>query len=398
MTRVISFGWVPVYYILNADSKSLYNIPGPEIDFKVWASGKTIPDPHEILVLPPVLDTISITIHGNEAVAFATPSVPLKHKKATSKEFWDAVSKLLAGVVGTNEFPEISNFKPRTNVYRINLIFTLKTVAAKIKVSAWPYNSDVAPLRIEFSANNVGDQGLEEFVTLWDKIVYDNMPFRALLSDANVTRADVAIDVVNLSVADFTIAHKNKLVHIWTASTPETGSQTQIFHIKTAKNEGKTFSFKKRGKLQIYDKRQQFINAGIEPLYGDNEHTRIEASCASNSKFKNLAKAKNPFAGFTFRRPTLLEEPYKSGVWRMFYDAVKARGYEEAVSLLPVEFQNSQLLNSSEFTNNSLLNDSDWELWKKTIEEGPISKWVKWSNTPLEILVPEIKDNLGLNS
>lgn len=388
---------MPVVWGLNPKGSSAYNIPpGPDVDLETLTKAKIIEDPHDIAILSPQLDTITLSIRGGVALQFLKPKQTLEETTAISSEFWGYFFQQLLMLSGDPQCPWLFPAKQNLPGYKINLQIKLNATDGVVKINAWPKNLSKSPLRIEFSAARMAQLDINELAEKLDEITYGEVPFRALLIDARVTRADAAVDIVNLGVADIFACHE-KLWKIWTASSHENGFENQQLYLKSGLKKPPTWvSPKKRSDMLIYDKRVQSIAIGGEPKFGKHPYTRIEASCSTKTFFRNLHKAKSPFDGWMFRRPKTMQGKFDHGIWRMFFDSAKSRGLDEAKKLLPDPYGSEPFIMEEEFWPNDLIDADTWKAWPQSLNESSIGKWLEWANTPIEKLLPGMENSLPI--
>lgn len=70
---------MPVVWSLNPKGSSAYNIPpGPDVDLETLTKAKIIEDPHDIAILSPQLDTITLSIRGGCGTAVSKAKAELR--------------------------------------------------------------------------------------------------------------------------------------------------------------------------------------------------------------------------------------------------------------------------------------------------------------------------------
>ncbi|PHS28831.1 MAG: hypothetical protein COA85_03255 [Robiginitomaculum sp.] len=205
------------------------------------------------------------------------------------------------------------------------------------------------------------------------------------MADAKITRLDVAIDILNLALADLFVYY-SKGHKVWTVSSNHGGIQTQQFY--TDKQHSASLSPKKRANLIAYDKRQEQKDRGNKPLYAELEHIRIEPSLKKYNSLIGLKNTKFPLSGWSFQNIISKNRPIRIKRWRAFKDSVRIRGVEAAEKLLDkAEFEKYFAEKYTNFAKN-IVTEEVWSHWPEAIERAYIGLLIEWAQTPPEKFIP----------
>lgn len=158
-------------------------------------------------------------------------------------------------------------------------------------------------LRIELNPRKLGPAGICDLLDTIHAATGKRFRVGTFLNGCHVTRVDVAVDVVGLSVREMIVTGKNtgKRVHYHGV---DGGLESLYLHRKVQTNTSNEVkpSSRKLGVLiaRVYDRRREMIASGLEPDFGQSDVTRVEIV---KTKFGNkkrpltdLAGLKNPFA------------------------------------------------------------------------------------------------------
>lgn len=334
---------------------------------------------HRVLVLKPVIDKIAITVTGKGVIS--------KTKGLTAAEYWPGVMSMASDLAKDDAATKVSFVHyPR---YRLAVRVELDDQSVFFLAFSDPKKA-MAPLRIEFSPTKMKPTSLNLFAAFWsEQLEGGNLPIEALVSSARVGRLDVAVDVLNLSVAD-TFVFNKKLRKIWVGGTPESGVQTAYYYLGGTGADPVAFSPKRRAELTLYDKRVEQLAKGQKPIFGDLQHIRVERSLRKQALLKNLDKTSWPFDGWEARRAINCTAPLSPDRWRQFLDSVRFRGIEAGRRLLPHE-ERAELTTEKIKTlfPNDLLQAGLWkDQLPEVIKRGHLTEFLHWAKMKPDYYIP----------
>lgn len=300
---------------------------------------------------------------------------------------WEKLFTRLLAIGKDDDVSQVTFSKQKIAGYKLNIAMLLSPLSSPIQVSANPTNKKNAPLRVTFNPSHQPSDWPHLLNELWAEFDFSTIPFPALLVDAKVTRLDVAFDVVGLRPCDVFVTHQ-KIAKIWTASSMSGGIETQQIYLKSGKMKSPQVSPKKRADLIVYDKRKELLARGLEPLFGEAEHTRIEFSRNTQCSLKNLPSAKWPAHGWRIGRVTPDVFTFDKADKLMFFDSVRVRGSKDASALQSHVF--STVDYEKDFANlvpaDILSEEVFWSGWKPALEQSGLSHWIHWATAPLNEL------------
>lgn len=343
------------------------------------------------LVLKPIIDTVSLTITGKAAYG-ALLKKPLSAKMnghtVDLKTWWAQTRERFTKAAKDQSNVHLAaNNKRRMDGYRFHFDMILPGTDMR-PLFSFPLAAPAkAPLRIELNASRLPQNGVEAIEQLWAQIAGSDIPFRALMPDARMTRIDVAVDLLNVRVANL-YAHHPKVEKIWCCSSPVTGGETWYFYIKHFNQTSPNFSFKKPSNLSIYDKRAEQLANGVEPKYGAVPHARIELRHTTRPFPKNLPKWVSNFDQWMIVRAGLSGETEQIKE-RLALDSIRLRGFEQAKSLhdnLPSSPEELALKFPAD-----VIPPNFNALVSEAIAKGPLGRFTEWGQTALPDLLGKSK-------
>lgn len=182
-------------------------------------------------------------------------------------------------------------------------------------------------LRLEFNPTALGAPGIAFLKKHLEELVPDGLSFAHIIANGKITRLDVAVDLVGISLTDLLVSAKSGGKQHWYLSAtgkPETG------YLGIGKSD-------KNAKWKTYNKRQQVkdtVKTLAEPAYGGLSHTRVEYTYTPMKSFLHLGKLENRFTEFSVAYP-MAPKGVKSHQWAFFIDSCSRRGEKAASALLP---------------------------------------------------------------
>jgi hypothetical protein len=230
-----------------------------------------------VLVSQPMLDRISVIgwvplhVIGQQDKKGAAE---MRYKKA----FQEAVQHKRAGLRSTKTGSPFAKGFPKKDEVRAYIRIGPRKTWAEIRLL--PEHDDdktlaAYRLRIEWNPRKAGPQGMAELNECLAETALANADVKAWFAVAEVTRLDIAVDVLDAERADI-YSHMPGETKLQTFARRTSGIET-VNHHRSAK-------IKRRASLIVYDKRQERLDAGKTPFFGARPHVRIERSIAFTTK------------------------------------------------------------------------------------------------------------------
>jgi hypothetical protein len=224
------------------------------------------PTGYKVAVLKPKLDRLSVTLAVQDEANSAAIRNHLAHLGSTGGSAVTPWKK--ARDWGSQKYDRS---------YSLNV-----APGRAVLVQCAPIKSSVSLLRFEFNPNGVGPTGLKAFRQSIPMLTAGHFDYTVLATQGRVTRADIAVDLVNIDIEDLLIA------------TAKPGVTSGYFGV-TGKAETKYLNVNRRGSnLYVYDRRarlEKLVAKGIgEPTeFGNAKYTRVEVRTEVNAPITAMA-------------------------------------------------------------------------------------------------------------
>jgi hypothetical protein len=301
-------------------------LPMPvSIKLKAWSSNKQ-DDPHtetvgsvnanvvsyipivgRIAVLKPILDKIAITYMIND------------------QDLLESVYQGLKYDVADGKFKNATQFQTGAVKYKasVNLIVSGEPVliqAGPMKKTGLAHN-----FRLEFNPHKLAVSGIAVLKDELESLIGEGLSYTDIITKGQVTRLDIAVDLVGVRIDDLDIRISAKGKSHWYYSQ-EGEAETGYFGLKKA-----------NAPWKAYNKRRQLKETGTGhegQLYGGLSHTRLEFHAVPKKSVPQLVDFKNPFADISLAVPVAPKgvEPHE---WQFFLDSCQRRGHDAAIAMLP---------------------------------------------------------------
>lgn len=235
----------------------------------------------------------------------------------------------LKDLLGNSAVPEYQQASFKTYMlgnYAMSVKLVEPNTQQPILIQAQPKTEKTKSfMRFEWNPSKLGPDGMAFFRKRLTQIFEGSFTYADLLQDGKVTRADAAVDLVNVSIDDVLIV----------TETPE---KSHVFYgidggIETIYLGASKYN--KMGHTAIYDKQQQLDDVGRTEKFGGVPLTRIEARSKTLTPIVNLPLLPNPFKEINLMMPVEVEPPEKNHHWMFFLDSCRYRGIEGALAKLP---------------------------------------------------------------
>ena len=331
-------------------------------------------------MLKPVIDTIALKLRGDAAFD-SVPKTSLADSVPLAFKYWSGFYEMVVKAADDDDEPLIVKSKKRLPGYKVSVQIRLWEGGPIVQLSTSPKAPTSPPVHLEFSPIKIGAKGLERLAEIWQTFDQDNFPLPSLMSDARVTRIDIAVDVLNVSAFDVFVFHP-KVWKVWHGGWIHEGVQSFIYHRASGHSKSPMLDPKKRGELMVYDKRAEQIAKSIEPVHGEMPHTRIELSQKKSMKLQNLPEAEYAFGDWDVRRMQSLQTPIEKRTWMLFLDAVRIRGITAANQLLPEGiWPGEEEFNFDQFPRDLISKEKTWNDWPDVLNRSHLTKALEWAKT-----------------
>jgi hypothetical protein len=222
-------------------------------------------------------------------------------------------------------------------------------------VQCVPINPAVSFLRFEFNPNAVGRDAVMVFQKLLPEITAGAVTYDLLAQLGKVTRADIAVDFVNIDIEDLLI------------STSKPG-KTKAYFSLSGKAETKYLNVNKKGSnLYLYDRKallQELAEGGGKPSeFGQAPYTRVEFRTQPNVPIVELPKMHNRLKKINLMDMEAATPPEQEHHWKLFQNSCRYCGMSATLALLPDSIRTAYA---------AAIAAADTELWK------PDKLWGLW--------------------
>jgi len=237
----------------------------------------------------------------------------------------------------------------------------------KVLISTRPKFAANAPLRLETNPNRLGKSA----VNILLKEVCDHFldgDWKEFSSRVDISRADVAIDLFNLSI---TQAH---------FSAP--GAKLfQCFHGNGGRKQTEIMKFPGNKRISIYDKASEQKelaqkNKKITLCDIPSVWTRVEANLAKCGRLKNLGNLKNPFLDFSMSQ-IVKPQDFDDNFWKFFCIAADATSTGAMMASLSAIQRKTLKIHQSKYPIIGWDAKKLWELWPDAVANSGLTDFLQ---------------------
>jgi hypothetical protein len=323
---------MPVFFILSVAGQPQAKLEVPFKDTSYWLKR---PDNGAVFVLKPKLDRLSFVV---DLEPQDTPE--------------EAKGYLIAMMEG-DEAPLATTNKTKSHQYEINAFVKNFSLPNTCLIQASPRSDNAAKrfFRFELSGEMLSAKSIASFADFVSNYLFSGHGFAHVRKTAKITRFDVAVDIVNLSLDEVLLVS-----HLEGKSIKYVGADSKLETVYVGK---KT----KSSPAYVYDKKKQLQKDDLSASFGNASHIRVERRVMTNSSFNGLTAAKNPLHSLSLLDVAAIPPPGPPHIWNWFCDSCKERGIEGALVLAP---KNEQKVYQS------ALASAEHKLWR------PKQLWESW--------------------
>ena len=301
------------------------------------------PNGYKVTVTKPKIDRLAITLHVHDADG----------QKAIPHGLWD--------MVDGDEYPQYINSKADlkgSNAYKTSVCWVdpISKGSVLIQCQPWSKGKKNTPfMRFELNPDRLGPEGVSRFKKELLVIFLDNIPYETLRKAGNVTRLDVAVDLVNVDVEDLLVAAKKpgkKLSYFGIGGKIETAYQ----------NTSKT--------IYIYDKKQAQLDKDLKPEYGETPYTRVEIRTRTTKGITGLPKLLNHLKKVSLVDIEAPNPPEEEHHWKLFQDACRYRGLDGALGVFPENIRSQYQAAIDAVAGDVWQPAKLWSFWPETVAKS----------------------------
>lgn len=343
---------MPKIYVPKADTGS--NKPGKfVVPAHLKAYSYTRASGFEVFILKPIIDRFSVTFDVTEAQKRIAIRQNLEKLCASSDKLVTPWKKL--DDWGSPKYA--NSFAINCNLQTSSM---LQLAPEKPKKGA---KGNLRFMRLDMNPSVLGASGMKALHQAIPKLTAGLFEYADIVNAGNVTRLDIAVDIVNLDIEDVFISTKGlgKSHSYFSAA----GKAETIYLNVTGKG----------SKLSIYDKKTQLAETGSKQphtFYKQAKQTRVEFRKNYEKPPAKLLNSQNPFKEIRLidvEAPELPTQPY---IWKLFTDSCHYRGIEGALQQLDFSLRKKfggAILDSKDYVWKP---DELWSYWPHTLKASQI--------------------------
>ncbi|OUY01210.1 hypothetical protein [Ponticaulis sp.] len=323
----------------------------------------------KITVLKPAIDTLVLLCGGKAAV---TKLVKSHQQWETAYEFWTDFYNYVFELGKASDQTFLEKSTQRIQGYKSCYSLVLPMSGRRVLFATHP-TSNAAPVRFEFNPSQFNADDISDFKKVWSFISFNELPLADLLVDAKITRLDIAVDILGIRPRDVFVYNED-VWKVWSASSLNRGVETLNFYKSSGYTQSPQVNPKKRANLIVYDKRKEQKAKELTPKFGDRDHTRVELSLRKNCHLTSLSNQPYLFEGWDIRRMKLSNPPLEAGLWQLFLDSARFRGYNAATQLLPDDFLPKDMIDNAEkyLPADLITKDQVWSHWNECVKKSMV--------------------------
>lgn len=300
-------------------------------------------DQFEVLVEGPKIDFISATIAIPGAailtnVSSYKGSFSPEDMQEAEEEFQQGVISNALSIREAEEYAVDAYNHPKTKAnkskhrYKINIAITAPN-GVPVLVQVCPkYNKLVNKgfIRLEFNPSKLGKTGiawLYDFIL--DELFLHQVSALQFFAYCHVTRIDLCVELLGQDLNNLYVVPPPKIRGKRKQYLSADGKlETIYYNIHTKRNSD----------LYFYNRRQNQLDKGEDPEFGEIAHTRVEKRYDmknSKSGMFGLKNLKNPFADIKlYNLGDVAPYGFDEAEWEILKEAIKGLGHKKVESLL----------------------------------------------------------------
>ena len=219
-----------------------------------------------------------------------------------------------------------SDFQSKTAIgsrYKLNMDWTDQPTGEKVVIQCKPKTAKNY-VRFELNPALLGADGMKRFKEMFHlTLSLGNYPYKSIIETGHITRADIAVDMINVPIHDLIIAGK--------------GSGKSVKFIGLAGDLETDYLDKPKDKpsyKKVYNKQKQQSDLNLEEDFGGVHHTRVEYN-HKGAEFGKFRSIQNPFKKFKVIHPVIKPKNIDDWIWQLFLNSCRLKGVDRSLELLP---------------------------------------------------------------
>lgn len=252
-------------------------------------------------VLYPIIDKLSVTVPVEDEYRGAIDEIIMDAHK---------IDKAFTSVSANNK------------LYKCNTKWTDEKSGGHVLIQSNP-KTGKNYLRFELNPHRLGPDCMSRFKELLETdITLGNVSYAKALETGRITRADITVDMINITHPELINVGKKK-------------GKTILYLGLEAQEVETTYLDKPKSKAShkiVYNKLQEQIDKGNDPTYEGVIHTRVEYQ-HKGAPFKNLHNIHNPFKKLQVINPIYKPEAIEDWVWQLFLNSCRFKGINTSIDL-----------------------------------------------------------------
>lgn len=321
-----------------------------------------------IVILKPSIDRLKFGFEPDEKLFN-------KHKaNITTDEYEAYVFKSLAGDgfhTGDTQLEYIeknASFKKQPYVaYDVNLLFRPCPNSKPVLIQIRPKKPAHSFMRFDMNPNQISKKGMDAFWKLVDENLLllpgvTSLGREDFLIWSKINQLEVAIDILGLRPSDAEVKSNT--------NNKPVPQKSQVYKSKTGRIQTIYAKLKKGSNTEyLYDKRQERIDCGAEPIYGDFLHSRYEFR-VNKTTFYKMAKITNRCGRVSIRSLDYVKFSKMKYTQHLFIRYALNRTLEKALEVIPVKHQPSYKA-AYETTMRKIWDPKKiWSYWPETLKNS----------------------------
>ncbi|MCB9978289.1 MAG: hypothetical protein H6862_01615 [Rhodospirillales bacterium] len=320
-----------------------------------------------IVILRPAIDRLSFGFAPDQKLLdkYKSPYDLDEYKAYIYKSL--AGDGFHTGSTGLSYIAEGNFKKPPLSLYNVNLSFKPCPNSEPVLIQVGPKKGGYDFMRFDMNPNRITPKGMKNFWELMETATV--MPgFTVSHEDfliwSRIHKGEICVDILGLRPAEAEITprkyggpHKAKS-HIYKSAT---SGRIETIYPKAAMFKSST--------ERLYDKRQERIDQGHQPLYGDILHTRYE-SVFSKTTFFQLAGIKNRCNRVAIRALDYTKLPKMNFVHHLFIRHALARTLDKALEIIPDDLKAEYIACYADTMVKIWDSKAIWSFWPDTLKSS----------------------------
>jgi len=277
-------------------------------------------------------------------------------------------------ITGLSYIQGVSFKKPPYSLYDVNLTFKPCPNSEPIIIQIMPKKGGYSFMRFDMNPNRITKKGMENFWTIIEEVVLlipgHSISREDFLIWSKIYIAEIAVDILGArpSELEITSMTNNKPIpqksHVYKSKTGRV--QTKYPKVKKGKSDTE----------YVYDKRQERLDCGAEPIYGDFLHSRFECRVQKTTFYK-LSNIKNRCVRVSIRTLDYGKFSKMKYTQHLFIRYALDRTLDKALEAIPPKFKPTYQ-NAYDTAMRKIWDAKKiWSYWPETLKNSDLIKTTK---------------------